>query len=296
MSVIFPDAYLAGKKAKMAGKKVIYYGHSTMEDFKNSFKGSTWFAPFFKKWIKVCYRLGAIIITPTEYSRQLLLSYGLKNPIYSLTNGIDLRIYKKDLQKGREFRRKYGLKPEDKVIISVGHYIERKGILDFVKMAERFPEYKFLWFGYTNLSLVPGKIRRALKQSYDNLQFPGYVEKEELISAYSGSDLFLFMTNEETEGIVMLEAMAMKIPILVRDIPIYEKWLPADEIVYKAKDLEGFSGALQEILEGRRPDLTENAYRLVQDHRIEIVGERLSQLYQQLEAEDVQPESGGNAQ
>ena len=36
-------------KVKQSKKKVIYYGHSTMEDFKNSFIGSNLAAPIFKK-------------------------------------------------------------------------------------------------------------------------------------------------------------------------------------------------------------------------------------------------------
>ena len=41
------------------------------------------------------------------------------------------------------------------------------------------------------------------------------------MDAYSGSDLFFFPTLEETEGIVMLEAMAMETPVLTRYIPVY---------------------------------------------------------------------------
>ncbi len=295
LNTVFPDSFLEAKKARRKGKKVVYYAHSTMEDFRNSFNGSNVFAPLFKKWITRCYDSGDVIITPTEYSKELITSYGIHKPIYSLTNGIDLKKYVKNERKGMEFRKKYGLAPDDKVIISVGHYIQRKGILDFVEMAKKFPEYRFLWFGYTNLSLVPGKIRKALKASYPNLQFPGYVDKEELIGAYSGSDLFLFMTNEETEGIVMLEAMAMKIPILVRDIPIYEKWLPKDRVVYKASDLEGFEEMLPKILNKEVPDLTEAAYEVVKKNDIQVVGKRLQEIYTQLETQPFGSEEAVNA-
>ena len=37
MNTVFPDSVIAAFIAKMQKKKVIYYGHSTMEDFKNSF-------------------------------------------------------------------------------------------------------------------------------------------------------------------------------------------------------------------------------------------------------------------
>ena len=48
MNTVFPDSVIAAFIAKMQKKKVIYYGHSTMEDFKNSFIGSNlaaWISP-----------------------------------------------------------------------------------------------------------------------------------------------------------------------------------------------------------------------------------------------------------
>ena len=47
MNTVFPDSVIAAFIAKMQKKKVIYYGHSTMEDFKNSFIGSNLAAPIF---------------------------------------------------------------------------------------------------------------------------------------------------------------------------------------------------------------------------------------------------------
>lgn len=89
INTVLPDSPLVAQRARRQGKKVVYYGHSTMEDFKNSFIGSNLVAPLFKKWIRHCYRQGDVVITPTEYSRKLLMSYGLHRKVYSLTNGVD---------------------------------------------------------------------------------------------------------------------------------------------------------------------------------------------------------------
>ena len=40
INTIMPKSKSFGRKAKKQGKKVIYYGHSTMEDFRNSFRGA----------------------------------------------------------------------------------------------------------------------------------------------------------------------------------------------------------------------------------------------------------------
>ena len=81
------------KKAKKAGKRVVYHAHSTQEDFRNSFIGSNLISGLFKKWICSCYRRGDVIVTPTEYSKSLIRGYGLTAPIYAVSNGIDLARY-----------------------------------------------------------------------------------------------------------------------------------------------------------------------------------------------------------
>ncbi|SEW22963.1 glycosyltransferase [[Clostridium] fimetarium] len=278
-NTIFPDSAIAAYILKRKGKKIIYYGHSTMEDFKKSFRGSDFFAPLFKKWIKFCYGLGDVIITPTNYSKKLLESYGIEKPIYAISNGIDLDFYKRESGNGSRFREKYDIKDNEKVIISVGHYIERKGIIDFLKLAGEMPEYKFIWFGHTNLRMIPTKIKEAIHNKTTNVFFPGYVSNEELRDAYVGSDLFLFLTYEETEGIVLLEAMAMKIPIIIRDIPIYQQEFIHGKSLYKGTNIVEFENLAQNILCSNILNITNNAYELVKEKEISNVGNKLKDIY-----------------
>ena len=65
INTVLPDSPLVARRARQQGKKVVYYGHSTMEDFKNSFIGSNLAAPLFKKSIRHRYRQGDVVITPT---------------------------------------------------------------------------------------------------------------------------------------------------------------------------------------------------------------------------------------
>lgn len=279
LNTIFPDALLMALRAKLRGKKVFFYGHSTMEDFRNSFRGSNMLAGLFKRWITLCYNRGDIIITPTAYSKDILLGYGLKPPIVILSNGVDTKFFAKTKEARDSFRKKYNLGPTDKAVVSVGHYIQRKGILDFVALAEALPQYEFFWFGYTNLNLIPQNIRDAIERKLPNLHFPGYVDRNELREAYSGADLFLFLTHEETEGIVMLEALAAGIPILVRDIPIYSTWLKDGVDVHKGSTLDEFRHKTTQILGGELPDLTANGLLLAHKLDIREIGKQLSELY-----------------
>ena len=277
-----PKSYLFAKKAKSLGKKIIYHAHSTEEDFKNSFIGSNLVSAQFKQWLITCYSLGDRILTPTPYSKKLLENYGIDIPITAISNGVDVNFFKRNEKLGYEFRRKYGFKKNDKVIMGVGLYIERKGILDFVELAKRLPEYKFIWFGHSPLAASPLKIRQAVNTKLDNLIFPGYVEPEELKGAYSGANLYLFPTLEETEGIPILEACSAKIPALIRDIPVFDEWLVDDVNVYKAKNLEEFEEKIIKILNKELPDLTEAGYEVALNRDSKKVGKDLIDIYKEV--------------
>ena len=282
INTIFPSDYRMAKRAKKEGKKVVYHAHYTKEDFQNSFTGSNLIAPLFKKWIMKCYRLGDIILTPTEYSKTLLKGYGIENPVYAISNGVDTSLFSKNILAREDFRKKYGLRQDDKVIMSVGLYFERKGILDFVELAEQMPEYKFIWFGYTPDIQIPSKVRRAVHKSLTNLIFAGYVPKEELINAYSSCDLFFFPSYEETEGIVVLEALSSEIPVLLRDIPVYENWLENRKDVYKGKTNKEFSSLIKDILEKRLPVLTWNGRKRALERDVNCQARKLNRYYEQL--------------
>lgn len=267
-------------RARKNGKPVVYHAHSTKEDYRNSFWFANISAPFFKKWLISCYRKGDIILTPTEYSKKLLVSYGIKQPIYPVSNGIDLSFYETKPTDRTEFRDSYGYSDDDKIIMSVGMLFDRKGILDFVKMAKNMPDYKFIWFGTTNVLLLPPKVQRAVRTKLPNLSFPGYIKAEELKKAYCGADLFVFMSKEETEGIVLLEALAAGARVLIRDIPVFD-WLTDKKNVYKAKDYDEFVTLSQKMIAGELPELSRQGREALADKTFDVIGKKLESAYKE---------------
>ena len=286
INTVLPDAFLAARRARRQGKKVVYYGHSTMEDFKNSFIGSNLAAPLFKKWICHCYRQGDVVITPTEYSRRLLQNYDLQREIYALTNGVDIEFFHKTEQAGGQFRTLFHIPVDKKVVISAGHLIHRKGILDFLETARRMPDVIFLWFGGGNNALIPAEIKKAVAEKPENVIFAGFIPPIILRNAYSGADVFAFFSYEETEGIVVLEALSCEIPVIVRDIPVYEDWLTDGEQVRKATDVNSYEAAIRGILysEPREEVLrrTRAGRELAEGHSMKATGEKLYQIEQKL--------------
>ena len=258
-----PRSYHLAKKAHRKGKKVVYHAHSTEEDFRSGFIFCKQLAPLFKRWLIKCYSLGDVIVTPTPYSKRLLEGYGIKKKIYAISNGIELDLFKKDEAAGKRFRKEYNYKKEDKVIIGIGLYITRKGIVDFVELAKRMPEYKFIWFGYSPLAAATEDVRKAVNTKLDNLVFAGYVKQQVIKDAMNGCDVYLFPTYEETEGIPIIEACACKTTAIIRDIPIFEE-------------------KIRGVITGKLSKVGERAYKLAEERDIKKVGEQLKKVYEEV--------------
>ena len=282
INTVFPKSVAFANKAHRDGKRVVYHGHSTKEDFKNSFILSNQIAPAFKRWLIHCYNKGDLVLTPTEYSKEILESYKLKREIDVVSNGIDLDFWKSKVCDRENFYEKYGLDKSKKSIISVGLPIKRKGIDDFIKLASAMPEYEFVWFGKLNQAVLPSEIKKAMENKTENLHFPGYISSEELREAYSGSDLYVFLTREETEGIVLLEALATKANILIRDIEIFKKDFINGTNIYKGKDYSDFKLKIKSILESDLPSLAEVGYEEAEKKSLINTGKRLVECYEKV--------------
>ena len=172
-----PRSLMLLHAAKRRGKKVIMHGHSTREDFENSFIGSNLLAPLFGKY--------------------LAHMYGVTTPIIAVSNGIDLKKYGKDPRKEEVFRDYFGIKEGQPVVICAGLYFQRKGIEDFVKVAEKMPHVRFIWLGSISKWLIPKKIRDIVNGKHpDNVSFPGYFKGAVFQGAMSGANAFSHHTRK----------------------------------------------------------------------------------------------------
>lgn len=278
-----PNSIHIIKQARDMGRKVIYHAHSTEEDFRNSFIFSNAIAPIFKKHLVNVYSQADYIITPTVYSKQILEGYGISQPIEAISNGIDLQRFRYDEQKVKAFRKYFSLDDKDKVVLCVGLFFERKGILDFVEVAKCLPEYKFIWFGAIHSLMIPTQIREVIQGNHpSNVIFPGYVKGAILEGAFSGSDVFFFPSYEETEGIVVLEALASHQNVIVRDIGVYDGWLVDGVNCYKGKCNTDFVKLIRGVVEEQFPSLKEEGYKIVEQRSIEVVGGQLKGVYEKV--------------
>lgn len=278
-NVPFLDSYRLAVRSRRAGVKVVWVAHSTEADIRGSFLGSDLAAPLLRRAYGRCYATADLVLTPTAYAKDLWLGYGLGEPIEPITNGVDTTFFHPDPAAGRRFREQRGIPEDAQVVVGVGHYFRRKGIVDFVALARMMPDVQFWWFGHTDLATVTRDVREQVRTAPSNCHFAGFVARNELRDAYCGADLFLFPTYEETEGIALLEALACGVPVLVRDIPIYEDWLPEGRTVHKFRTRQDMVRRTREMLAGELPDLSGAGRTLAENHDYAVVAEQLDSLY-----------------
>ena len=184
INTVFPDSVIAAGLAKLQGKKVVYYGHSTMEDFRNSFIGSNRVAPLFKKWIRFCYSLGDLVITPTEYSKGLLESYGIQKKIYAVSNGVDTEFFKSENHE------------EEKKMLCRSASIQVL-LPSFIPKAEKYLSYK-------HFTAIPNAVPEAGVQAH-----PGEKKEEYVITSVGR------LTGRTKRQHLLIEAFAL----LAEDFP-----------------------------------------------------------------------------
>ena len=130
--------------------------------------------------------------------------------------------------------------------------------------------------------MTQGKILRAIKKRPHNVIMPGYIDGDIIKGAFSNANLVFFPTLEETEGIVVLEALASNTPVLVRDIPVFEQWLQDGVNCLKAKTIEGFVKKIKYALYNDLSLLKEAGYKIAQEREISKIGSKLKKIYEEI--------------
>ncbi len=208
----------AVKWARKSGAKVVHTYHTLFAAYVEHY---LWFLP---KVLSVWYAKNAsrrycngcdLIITPSSEMKNVLLGYKVTKPIEVIPTGIRLERFE-GMDRER-FRKLKGYKPEDQVVLFMGRVAEEKNI-DFLmrvvhRLKPRLPNLQFLIAG-------EGAAKKGLEKMADELgmsdyvHFAGYLSKEDWRDCYAGSNLFVFASVTETQGLVVTEAMAAGTPVV----------------------------------------------------------------------------------
>lgn len=115
--------------------------------------------------------------------------------------------------KGR-IRQKYGLKADDKIIMTVARVEAEKDYGRMIRcMAQLDDSYHFIALGRGSLMDDMKQLARELGIE-KRVHFAGYVERDEIWDYYNDADIFLLLSKAEALGVVVWEAMYMHVPVI----------------------------------------------------------------------------------
>lgn len=259
---------------------IIVWAHVTAEDIRGVFWFGNLVSPIMRKYLAYAYNRADIICAPSDYTKRLLVDYKIRpDKIIAQSNGVDLNKFYPDAKKRAEGRKYLKLKERDFAVGTVALAIPRKGIKTFIALARRFSETKFVWAG----TIYSGALAKPLpKHVPENVRFTGFVP--DILAVYNAFDAFIFASYEENQGMAILEAAAIGLPIIVRDIPVYEGWLVHGENCLKARSDVEFSECLEELKHNPdlRATLGAHAKKLAQENSLEALSIKLRGIYNKL--------------
>ena len=160
-----------------------------------------------------CNRCETIVV-PSGKIKDKLEEYGVKKPIKILPTGVSLTKINA-IKPDPDFKSKLGFHDHHKVLIFVGRLGLEKNVyflLDsFKKIHAAVPNTKLLVIG-------DGPERDGMRDKAtqldlkDDVVFTGYVNHDDVFRAFAISELFLFPSKTETQGLSIVEGFAKGIP------------------------------------------------------------------------------------
>lgn len=156
------------------------------------------------------------LIVPSTAMRERLLEYGVSTSMRVLPTGIPAP--DPSSIDGPAFRRKYEISPERPTLLFVGRVAFEKNIeflIDSVAIAVQTVPDLLLVVAGEGPALAYLKKVVAERELGDNVMFIGYLDRSrELPSCYAAADAFVFASRTETQGLVLLEAMSVGLPVI----------------------------------------------------------------------------------
>ena len=169
------------------------------------------------RWMRRFYNSCDRVLAPSELTRRVLRDdCGVATPITVVPTAIPASPYV--LARPAETRQEFGLPPDARILLYVGRLAPEKN-LDLLLRAFA------LVTGKTNDTYLvlagSGNSRRALESRAQTLgihrrtRFAGFLSRTKLDPLYQSSELFLFPSKTETQGLAVGEALAAGLPCIV---------------------------------------------------------------------------------
>lgn len=175
---------------------------------------------YIKDYIGLC----DAVVTPSQGIANLLIKQKIpKKKLHVIPTGVDVDKFCPDQGEGSSsFREQYGIEKSRKVLVYAGRLAKEKNLDFLIKVMARLKQNR------DDVSLLivgGGPYEEHLKESCQDLGleigkdviFTGRMPHEKLVNAYRAGDVFVFGSLSETQGLVVLEAMSVGLPVVALD-------------------------------------------------------------------------------
>lgn len=284
-------AHYAGlSAAKHLGKPVIATYHTLFEEYLHHY------APFLPaEWLRglarrlsrsQCNALDGVVV-PSTAMRERLGQYGVSAPMHVMPTGIPLdRFTQGD---SLRFRQRHGLTAEQPCALFVGRVAFEKNI-DF--LIESFALARREVPNLTLLITGEGPAERALHRQAqdlglgDTVRFLGYLDRQsDLPDCYAAADCFVFASRTETQGLVLIEAMASGLPVVaLAAMGTCDILSPGRGCLAPKDDVVEFAAAMVRVLNdpGLRSRLSQDARDYAREWADDRLAAKLAGLYHRI--------------
>jgi glycosyltransferase involved in cell wall biosynthesis len=225
------------------------------------------------------------MVVPSRPMMEVLRNYGVTTYAEVIPTGLEPESFVPG--NGDEFRKKYGIAKNRPMLLFVGRVAHEKNIGFLLQVVGRvrkeIPEVLLLIAG-------AGPAREGLEHESDklglsgNVMFIGYLDRHtELNSCYHSADIFVFSSRTETQGLVLLEAMAQGVPVVsTAEMGTRDVLREGAGVWIAEEELEDFSGKVIKMLvdHGARARLGETGREYAHGWSAGKQAERMLNFYQ----------------
>jgi len=197
-----------------------------------------------------CAQVNALI-APSEPMRAVLTEYGVRTPIHVLPTGLAADRFRPG--DGAGFRARAGIAADRPLMTYIGRVAHEKNIgflvQMFARVLESVPQALLVIAG-------EGPARAALRAQVgalgltDQVHFAGYLDREtSLLDCYAAADAFVFASRTETQGLVLLEAMAQGTPVVsTAELGTRSILVPGSGALVVPEECAAFAAAVVRVL------------------------------------------------
>jgi len=276
--------YYIWKGRKYNGRRV-FTAHVIPDSIKGSLPVWRLFMPFIRLGLKIVYSYADVCIAISPMVGKAIKESGAKTRIVNIYNPVHIDTWRRTADNRKKGRERLGLKENEFVVLGVGQLVRRKGVDDFLDIANAIPEVKFVWAGgrpFGGLTEGIKRIDERLRSAGENFINAGSVELEDMPLIYAAADLMLFPSYQENCPLAPIEAAACGMPVIYRDIEEYKS-------LYKYKYLKARTTA--EFIRLTRAMISDPQYyeeglriseQLLMQFDKEIIREKLIDVYKSL--------------